>query len=444
MKRYLLLPVLVLLVAISNAQIAYLASNGQNVSGTYSDLSTNGTAITTNFLGAAITYDDDNSAVQNIGFNFDFNGSTFTQFVLNTNGFIKLGSSTPSANNIFYTTTSGTTGGCINATDANLIYPFNHDLQGSGSSEYRVHTSGSAPNRVCTIQYKNVKDKMSTSPNELQYGNISFQIKLYETSNDIEFVYNSFTISANSSVSKSAAVGIKGSNAASSVNANKGSSTSWAAATFVNGDYTANCFYNRNIALPDAGRTYKFVRSVVVPLKFIEFYTKDNGNHILLYWKTANESNNNNFEVQRSVNGNDFKPVGLVSTSFNSEYNFIDADIASLNNTVYYRLKQYDKDGQFSFSSIVKLNRKASNSFLVTAINPIKDKIILQLQDHVAKRIQIVVANENGQILLKQEVSIVAGFAVIVLEESYRLNKGIYFVKLTTGDAIKVVKLIKE
>lgn len=65
--------------------LSYIPGGAVNVAGTYADLSAAGAAITT------ANTDDANSAAQSIGFTFDFNGVTFTQFVLNTNGFVQLG-----------------------------------------------------------------------------------------------------------------------------------------------------------------------------------------------------------------------------------------------------------------------------------------------------------------------------------------------------------------
>ncbi|HXC05582.1 MAG TPA: hypothetical protein VNZ86_12560 [Bacteroidia bacterium] len=77
----------------SYGQLNYGPAGATNVTGTYTDLGTNGSVITT------ANFDDANSAPQNIGFTFTYNGTAFTQFVLNTNGFIKLGNTNPSQPN---------------------------------------------------------------------------------------------------------------------------------------------------------------------------------------------------------------------------------------------------------------------------------------------------------------------------------------------------------
>ncbi|MDB5233775.1 MAG: hypothetical protein JWR44_768 [Hymenobacter sp.] len=254
----------------SQAQsLNYTVSTAANVAGTYTDIAT---ATASTVIPTANT-DDDNSVAQPIGFTFTFNGTAFTQFVLNTNGLIRLGSAGPSSAAAFppYAQTpelgpiSGT-----NAADINLIAPFNLDLGPgtAGGTEYRVVTTGTAPNRVCTIQWKNVADKPQAASASVatviatQLDNFSFQAKLYETTNTVEFVYGTATASTGVSNAKYAAVGIKGSLPASSVLATKGSTAAWSAATFVVGPYlnsaTGNALNVRQTALPDAGRTYRF------------------------------------------------------------------------------------------------------------------------------------------------------------------------------------------
>jgi hypothetical protein len=248
----------------------YPLANTQNVAGTYTDLGTNGTVI------ATTSTDDANSAEQLIGFSFSYNGATMDRFILNTNGFLKLGSAAGMAAptvNLYTATAQFNSGGTLlgtAASDVNLLSPFNFDLiSGTGGAEYRLATTGTAPNRVCTIQWKNVSDKAiaRTTGGTLvgsQYDNFSFQAKLYETSNVIEFVYNSATpVAASTDDFKYAQVGIKGSgNAANQIiRAGKGSVQPWAEATFSEGPVTVGAtgaLNFRKTVTPDAGRTFRF------------------------------------------------------------------------------------------------------------------------------------------------------------------------------------------
>ncbi len=253
-----------------SAQLNIPLANCQNIPGTYVDLGSNGTVITTT------SFDNANSSPVNIGFSFHFNGQSFTQFVLNTNGFIRLGASPPSSAALFFSGAQSYTGGpfaSTNPADVNLIAAFNHDLTGGTNPEFRVHTSGTAPNRVCIIQFKNMRDN-TTSP-AVQFNDINFQIHLHETTNIIEFVYGDFITSANPDNWKSATVGLKGSGSGSAqmITVTKGSVTLWGAATFMGGNYTGNAFNFRNNVLPDPGRMLRFMPMMQNDRAILEVYT---------------------------------------------------------------------------------------------------------------------------------------------------------------------------
>jgi hypothetical protein len=255
--------------------LPYTPALATNVAGTYTDLGTTGTAI------ATANTDDANSAVQSIGFTFNYNGNAYTQFVLNTNGYLKLGATAP-ATPYFYTNEQVTTGGPLNATtEPNLVLPFNTDLTaGAAGTEYRMNTSGTAGSRVCTIQWKNVSDKAGSIAT--QYANISFQVKLYEGSNQIEFVYGAATAGTGTATYRTVAVGLKGSDATTNqlLTVQKASGTAWSSSVVQVGDYPVQTGTNaptghnvRATVLPDAGRTYRFVPAVANDAAVYAIYT---------------------------------------------------------------------------------------------------------------------------------------------------------------------------
>ena len=251
----------------AHAQFEYNPGNAMNVPGTYTDLGTAGTAI------ATANTDNDNSAPQPIGFTFTYNGTAFTQFVLSTNGFIRLGATAPSATNLFICNVQGCTNvdpvSDTSPANTNLILPFNFDLEaGTGTPEYRVATTGTAPGRICTIQWKNVSDKSDATPANKQYTNFSFQVKLYETTNNIDFVYGTATPSSATAVSRFPNVGLKGNSNAPGQDVLASKTTgavAWTATAFITGPYPSSTHNFRNVAPPDAGRTYHFVPGPVPP-----------------------------------------------------------------------------------------------------------------------------------------------------------------------------------
>ena len=71
----------------------YTPSSALNGTTTFTDI----TAVTGSTVIATANTDDANSAAQPIGFTFNYNGAAFTEFVLNTNGLIRLGNAGPSS-----------------------------------------------------------------------------------------------------------------------------------------------------------------------------------------------------------------------------------------------------------------------------------------------------------------------------------------------------------
>jgi len=255
----------------------YFAVNAQTATATYTDLGTTGTAI------ATPDFDDSNSAPQPLGFTFAYGGASYSQFVLNTNGYLKLGSTAPVAP-YFGSGAQDVTGGPLNSADTNLLLPFNTDLEvGTGPTEYRVATTGVAGSRITTIQWKNVSDKAraasATSATVVpkQYTNFSFQVRLYEATGAIVFAYGPATAVASTTVSSAVVVGLKGNGTAATqlTTVSKQAASSWVFPVFQDGGYPAATggFGFRSTTLPDANRTYRFEAAVSNDAALTALYT---------------------------------------------------------------------------------------------------------------------------------------------------------------------------
>jgi hypothetical protein len=141
-----------------------------------------------NVLGT-ISNDDENYNALPIGFSFTFDGTVYTQMSVQTNGFIAMGSSVSS--------NYSPIGGSVN----NIIVACAEDLQGQTGSELSYLTIGTAPNRALVVQWKNYRHYGAT-------GDIyNFQIRLYETTNKIEFSYGAFVKNA---TNRTPQVGLRG------------------------------------------------------------------------------------------------------------------------------------------------------------------------------------------------------------------------------------------
>lgn len=242
--------------------IEYFAANASTSIAPYTEIA-GGSAI------AVSPAKDGLSGATDIGFTFKYCGISYTKFILSTNGFIKLGDQNPSSSALYFTDPQTAEGGVFNspnAADNCIIAPFAHDLvAGAGGAEYRIEVSGTTPNRIATIQFKNVRDNGTKRPN--QFNSMNFQIKLYETSNIIDFVYGVWTTSTNPSEFKTSLCGLRGLGnfPAQLMAVNKGSTAAWSSVTFTNGNYSTTATLNYgnpnagNRAIVEAGRFFRFI-----------------------------------------------------------------------------------------------------------------------------------------------------------------------------------------
>lgn len=123
------------------------------------------------------------SGVQNIGFTFTYNCNSYTQFVASSNGWMSLGSA---ATQPLPVNALGTTG------IGPILAPLWDDLAIDATGNVNYELSGSAPNRVLSIEWLGMKWDAAAAN-----ACMSFEVKLHEGTNQIEFVYGrigTFTI----------------------------------------------------------------------------------------------------------------------------------------------------------------------------------------------------------------------------------------------------------
>ncbi|MCX7697687.1 MAG: T9SS type A sorting domain-containing protein [Bacteroidales bacterium] len=161
-----------------------LGYNFSATTGTYSPL-TGATTI------HASGVDDVISGWIPIGFNFTYNCQTYSQVKVSSNGWLTFNDLTSS-----YATNN------LSNTVGNIIAPLWDDLQVSSTGVVRYNITGTAPNRVFTVEWFQMEWNYLANADV-----ISFQVKLYETSNRIDFIYQQGPGAVNSG---SASIGING------------------------------------------------------------------------------------------------------------------------------------------------------------------------------------------------------------------------------------------
>lgn len=129
--------------------------------------------------------------------------------------------------------------------------------------------------------------------------------------------------------------------------------TSTGAVTGTNPGTTYNILYTTNGACP-ASSAQSILVACPLPIELLSFDAVPNKNrHVDLNWVTHTEINNDYFVVEKSLNGNHWSEVETINGVGNSMYaqSYTTTDIRPYLGTSFYRLKQVDFNGDFTYSN---------------------------------------------------------------------------------------------
>lgn len=95
-----------------------------------------------------------------------------------------------------------------------------------------------------------------------------------------------------------------------------------------------------------------------LPIELISFDVKPNGNKVDLTWVTASEINNDYFTIERTIDGLNYEALGTVQGNGNSNgiINYASEDNIPYDGISYYRIKQTDFDGKYTYSDLKMVN----------------------------------------------------------------------------------------
>ena len=174
-----------------------------------------------------------------------------------------------------------------------------------------------------------------------------------------------------------------------------------------------------------------------LPVEWLNVDLKKIDDEMLLSWVTASESNNDYFVVERSFDGRHFHGLKKIKAGGNSntlKYYYF-SDPVSGQPFVYYRIKQVDFDGRFSFSKTVYYSFIKKTEPLVIYPNPVRNFLMIE---NLEKGSQVHLFDVYGQ----EIQSFKADKADKIMDVS-RMKKGIYYLIMNNSSGRSVRKFIK-
>lgn len=181
-----------------------------------------------------------------------------------------------------------------------------------------------------------------------------------------------------------------------------------------------------------------------LPIELLRFEAFVKSSGVLISWETASEINNNYFNVERSNDGYNFESIGNIpgagtSTQHHS-YSFPDADPGT--GIFYYRLKQVDFDGGYSYSDIVAVKLNSSVNEISIYPNPASSLINFEFESANNSIVNFQIVNMIGKLLIEDSKVVSKGIISSQMDIK-NLPEGVYYLKIIENDAVYKGKFVK-
>ncbi|MFK7935460.1 MAG: cytochrome c peroxidase [Saprospiraceae bacterium] len=183
---------------------------------------------------------------------------------------------------------------------------------------------------------------------------------------------------------------------------------------------------------------------VVLPVEYISFAGKVEDKGVELEWVTASERHNAYFTLERSDDGKTWERLdnieGLGNSTEPQRYTYLDSNPQMGRN--YYRLRQTDLDGGFTYSKVISIEWDEMKKSLSIYPNPIADHLTLDWKNSTTVGpVEIKIYNPTGSLVFS-DTRTATETQIINLSN---LKSGIYFLQVWQNDAqIYVTKINKR
>ncbi len=181
-----------------------------------------------------------------------------------------------------------------------------------------------------------------------------------------------------------------------------------------------------------------------LPVELVDFSVAAMESAVRLNWKTASELDNDYFEVERSDDGINFQALkkiqGRGTTSQANYYQFDDK--TPLQGINYYRLKQVDLDGKFSFSDIEQVEFIGNETSVHIFPNPSKVGFLNLNLVSENKNTDIEIHDMLGRLVYQNKIENKGNQSLIIPTKNW--SNGIFIVSISNIGMEKRLKVVVD
>ena len=182
-----------------------------------------------------------------------------------------------------------------------------------------------------------------------------------------------------------------------------------------------------------------------LPIELLSFTGKLQNENVKLNWSTSFEQNSRGFEIEKSLDGINFRKIGFIAGAGNSNstrnYSFTDPQRAVEFN--YYRLKLVDIDNTFDYSDVVLVKNAFGKQDVYLAGNPITNSINIQFAKTPNGKVAVSIYDMKGSKIYEVTYNNYTQTSLQINTANKLLAHGVYSVKVETGGKIYNLKAIR-
>lgn len=161
--------------------------------------------------------------------------------------------------------------------------------------------------------------------------------------------------------------------------------------------------------------TPRSLGSGALPVVFTKFEARCSNDGTIISWSTASESNSNYFELQRSLDGNEWTAVSKIAAAGNSSkaHNYQLTDVNG--GKAFYRIRQVDKDGHAIYTTIIRTNCEIRSIDMNIYPVPARDILNVVIRSDKSLKTELLLFNGEGKIVRRINASLSIGRNTLLL-----------------------------
>lgn len=185
----------------------------------------------------------------------------------------------------------------------------------------------------------------------------------------------------------------------------------------------------------------------LAPVTLVSFDGRYSNGSSYLSWETSQEFNSAYFGLYKSNDGEDFSLVTNVQAAGNSNtptnYSYVDNSI-NQGDYVYYRLKQVDIDGKYTFSDVIRISLGSAKAGIQIFPNPFTTNFTASFSAAKNQNASVILRNTLGQTVFHQTINVIQGSNSVEIANLPTLTTGIYYLSIFNDDINYNSKLLKQ